>query len=196
MSLLENVLQQFSGPALSALSGQLGANENQTQSAIASALPVLVAALSNNTSNGSGASALANALDADHDGSILDDVVGFLGSGSGEGMGAGILKHLLGGQDAPKQNAANAAVSQASGLDMGQVAKLMMTLAPIVMAYLGRKKQEEGLDANGVADLLKNEQQKHAQSGGVLGMLSNFLDRDKDGSALDDIGGLIGGFLK
>jgi hypothetical protein len=196
MSLLENVLQQFSGPALSALSGQLGANESQTQSAIANALPILVSALSNNASNGSGASALANALDADHDGSILDDVMGFVTNGAGGGMGAGILKHLLGGQDAPQQNAAAAAVSQTSGLSMAQVGSLLMTLAPIVMAYLGKKKQEEGLDANGVASLLKNEQETHAQSGGVLGMLSGFLDADKDGSALDDIAGMLGKFMK
>lgn len=192
MSLLENVLQQFSGPALSALSGQLGANENQTQSAIASALPILVSALSNNTSNGSGASALANALDADHDGSVLDDVAGFITNGAGGGMGEGILKHLLGGQDAPQNNAANAAVSQTSGLNMQQVGSLMMTLAPIVMAYLGKKKQEDGLDAGGIAQLLNTEKQQHAQQGGVLGMLSGFLDTNKDGSALDEIGGMLG----
>lgn len=192
MSLLENVLQQFSGPALSALSGQLGANENQTQSAIASALPILVSALSNNTSNGSGASALANALDADHDGSVLDDVAGFITNGAGGGMGEGILKHLLGGQDAPQNNAANAAVSQTSGLNMQQVGSLMMTLAPIVMAYLGKKKQEDGLDAGGIAQLLNTEKQQNMASGGVLGMLSGFLDTNKDGSALDEIGGMLG----
>lgn len=195
MSLLENVLQQFSGPALSALSGQLGANENQTQSAIANALPILVSALSKNSASESGASALASALDSDHDGSILDDVMGFVTNGAGGGMGAGILKHLLGGQDAPQQNAAAAAVSQSSGLNMQQVGTLLMTLAPIVMAYLGKKKQEDGLDAGGVSQLLQNEQQKHAQSGGMLGMLSGFLDMNHDGSALDDIGGLIGKFL-
>jgi hypothetical protein len=34
-----------------------------------------------------------------------------------------------------------------------------------------------------------------AQAGGVGGMLTSLLDRDGDGSVIDDVGGMLGKFL-
>ncbi|HRF38840.1 MAG TPA: DUF937 domain-containing protein, partial [Saprospiraceae bacterium] len=61
----------------------------------------LVSALARNASTEQGAAALSNALDRDHDGSILSNLAGLLG-GQAPAQdnralnGAGILNHILG----------------------------------------------------------------------------------------------------
>lgn len=196
MSLFDNVSQLLSGPALQLISNQLGANDSQTQSAIQGALPLIISALSKNTTSQDGTSSLLNALDRDHDGSVVNDVAGFIGGalqGTNAANGAGILKHLLGNNQA----LAEQGVAQSSGLNMAQAAQLLTTLAPIVMGFLGKQRQEGGLDESNVNNFLNNQQQQAQQAApGILGTLSNLVDMNHDGSAVDDVMGFIGNFLK
>jgi hypothetical protein len=187
-------LQQELGPnAISQLSRQLGADEAQTQQAVPLALTALMGGLGREAANPQGAQQLSGALDRDHDGSILDDLGGFLGQGGAGGMGEGILKHILGG----RRPQVETQLGQASGLDAAKMGKLLALLAPIVLAYLGKQKRQRGLDSGGLSDILTGErrhaQQKAAQSG--LGGLGGLLDMDGDGGFLDDLAGLAGGFL-
>lgn len=191
MALFDGLVQQLSGPAISMISKQLGADDNATQSAIAGALPLLISALAKNSSTPEGANSLVNALDKDHDGGILDNLSGLI-SNPGASSGAGILKHLLGGNQA----VAEQGVSQASGLNTAQAGQLLITLAPIVMGFLGKQKQEQGLDVSTLAGFLGGEKEKAqtaAPSG--LGMLANLLDMDHDGSPVDDVLGMLGKFF-
>ncbi|MFN7928683.1 MAG: DUF937 domain-containing protein [Blastocatellia bacterium] len=191
---IEGLLGQvLSGDNVSAISQQIGADENTTSSAIQAALPMILGGLANNAQSEDGASALAGALDRDHDGSMLDDIAGFvLGGGAQQSNGAGILGHIFGGQ----QEAVQQGVSQSSGLDMGTVARLLPILAPIVMGYLGRQKQEQGMDASSLAGMLGGaQQQMQQQQPGLMGILSSVLDQNHDGSMMDDALRLAGGFL-
>lgn len=77
------------------IASQLGASGSQVQSAIGMALPALLQGLQRNAADPQEAKSLANALQRDHDGSILDDLMGFL-SNAQQGPGAGILRHVLG----------------------------------------------------------------------------------------------------
>ena len=184
MSLLETLTQQLDSNAISQLSQQIGANPQATSQAVSGALPLLVSALAKNTADSGGAQALAGALDRDHDGSILDDVVGFLGQGGNSSMGAGILGHLLGG----RQGGAQDAIGKMSGLNGGQVGQLLTMLAPIVLGALGKQKRSQGLDGGGLADLLGGERQKAEQvEPGAMGMLGRLLDSDGDGQVGDDL---------
>jgi hypothetical protein len=186
--LLDGLLGQLGGPALAQVSKQLGSNDATTQNAIAAALPVLMGALAKNASNADGASALANALTKKHDGSILDDVVGALGNAQTGAAGAGILKHVLGGN---QSNVAEG-VAKASGLDPAKAGALLTMLAPLVMGALGKAQRSGGLDAGGLATMLGQEKQRlPAAAGGLLSM----LDRDGDGSIVDDVLGMAGTFL-
>jgi hypothetical protein len=183
----ENINQD----TISSMSQMLGADESSVGSAVQAALPMIIGALARNASQPEGAQALDTALAKDHDGGILEDLLGALG-GASSGPGAGILGHIFGG----KQPAIEQGISQQSGLDMGTVAKLLMMLAPIVMGALGKAKRQEGLDASGVAEVLESERQQQESSGSpVIGMLSQLLDRDHDGSAMDDIFRMVGGMM-
>src|SRR5262245_9931144 len=117
---LQGLLNEaLSGEAISRMSQTIGADEQTTSNAAQSAIPVLLGALAHRGSTPEGASSLLSAIDRDHDGSVLDDVVGFLGNYS-SGGGQGILGHVFG----EKLGAVQDGVSQSSGLDTGKAGQL------------------------------------------------------------------------
>jgi hypothetical protein len=199
-SLFESLTQSLGPNVLGQLSQQIGADHASTSSAVSTALPMLIGALAHKAGQPDGASALAGALARDHDGSILDDVEGYLqsagataGTGSATVDGAGILGHLLGGQ----RSAVEAAVGQSSGLSGDSTAKLLELLAPLVMGSLGRTANTQGLDANGLAGLLGQEHQQLAQSGSgsLLTGVMSLLDSKHDGSVVDDLANVASRFF-
>ena len=183
MGLLDNALNS---DTIKQISQQLGADEGATGDAIQAALPMLLGGLANNSANQSGATSLLGALDRDHDGSILDDLGAFLGDFL-SGRGAGILGHIFGDQE----GAVERGVSQASGLDLSKVGPLLMMLAPIVMGAIGRARREEGIDVGDLPRELGSAAQQTGGDQGLLGALSSMFDMNRDGSAVDDIAGML-----
>jgi hypothetical protein len=180
----------------------LGTDEQKASSGLSSTLSVLTGALAQNTQEEQGAAALDAALEKDHDGGILDNITGFLGNAMA-GPGAGILGHVLGNNQQPVAKE----IAKDSGLDMGQVMTLMTAVAPLLMGVLGKKKQEEGLDASGLAGMLATEKQAvEQQSGGfdigsVLGMLTGgggggSSSGGGGGGLLSKVGGLLNLFKR
>jgi hypothetical protein len=193
MSFITDILmQQLSGNAVSQISQKLGVDQGTASQAIAMAAPLLMSALARNASNPQGAQELHQVLNQDHDGSILNDVAGFLGGNPQAANGAGILGHVLGDQRDVVQNG----LAQHTGLDANSSGQLLEMLAPLVMGALGQTQQKQGLDANGLSTLLRNNQQSaQASSPDMMGMLSGLLDMNKDGNVVDDIGRIAGQFF-
>jgi hypothetical protein len=107
-------------------------------------------------------------------------------------MGAKILGHILGA----RQPGITQSLGKATGLDSGKTGLLLAMLAPMVLSYLGKAKRERGLDAGGLGSVLGSEREGLAARGGALGGLMSMLDRDNDGSVMDDVGGIVGGMFK
>jgi hypothetical protein len=188
MSLLEMLQQHIGGQAVDHISQKLGADRGTTGNAIDAALPLLLSAVARNASNPQQAQSLDRAVSQNHDGSILNDVPGFI-SRAETGQGAGILNHILGG----KQQAVQNGLSQATGLDTGKTSQLLTMLAPLVMGALGKAKQERNLDAGGLSTMLAGEHEHLKESApGVMGALGRFLDHGNDGSVMDDVSGMLG----
>lgn len=186
---LQDLLGQDQGnDAVNQMSNQLGAQPSAVTSAISMALPMIVGAMANRSSQPQLTNEIVN-----NDGSILDNLGGFLGNSSQiQNSGGGLLGTLLGGN----QTAAAQQISNQSGLNMGQVASLLMMLAPIVMGYFGRQQSNGNLDAGGIGAMLGQQQQQiQQQQPGMAGMLGGLLDRNNDGSSMDDLMGLAGQFL-
>ena len=70
-----------------------------------------------------------------------------------------------------------------------------MQLAPLLMGALAQQKKQEHVDASGLAGLLGGITSNSADSG-IMKMVTNLLDADDDGNIMDDVGGLLQGFLK
>jgi hypothetical protein len=185
---MDVITQSIGGDTTRQISRQLGADEQTTQTAISAALPLLLTALARNSSNPEGAQSLHSALSQDHDGSILGDLGGLLGNPQAS-QGAGILKHMLGG----RQPVAEQAVSRASGLDTQRTAQLLMMLAPIVMGVLGRQQRQAQLGPSALGASLGSERERLAQkSPDLMGMATQLLDSNHDGSFMDELGGIAG----
>jgi hypothetical protein len=139
--------QALGGDSIGRMSQALGADERTTGNAVQAALSMLLGALAHNSSTPTGASSLLGALERDHDGSVLDDVAGFLG---GSSSGQGILGHVFGNKLGAVQNG----LGQATGLDASSAGNLLTMLAPIVMGALGRTNRQGGLDVSSLGGLL------------------------------------------
>jgi len=192
--LIDTVTRQLSGDVIERMSREVGADGATTERAIAAALPLLVGSLARNAQSTEGARSLDGALRQDHDGSLLDDLLGGLTAGSTRADGAKILGHMFGQREPAVRNG----IGRASGLDSAQVLRLLSMLAPVVMSALGRMRQQEGLAPADLSTRLERERTQMVQRESSLGgMLSGMLDGDGDGSVMDDIGGrLLEGFLR
>jgi len=163
MAELFDSLSQLLDGQTGQISRRIGADETQTRSAMQAAIPALLAALSQDAARGPG---LRQALEQDHDGSIIDQLNDYL-AGSAQlsprtTNGAGILDHVLGdGQTDMAQ-----ALSAKSGLDLGTIMKLLPLLAPILMGMLGKRGRagdggggSGGFSFDDIGDLLNREKQ-------------------------------------
>ncbi|MEM9549203.1 MAG: DUF937 domain-containing protein [Bacteroidota bacterium] len=181
---------QISEVLVDQISNQFGIQDrDKAESAVEGGFTTLLNAVSKNVASQSGAEGLAGALDRDHDGSILDDIAGFLG-GTTQAQntkmmnGAGILKHLLGGQ----QNQVVEMLGQATGLHKSQAGQMLMSMAPVVMGMLGKQKRENNLDQGSLVDMItKGTSSFNKKSPTNTSLITRILDRDGDGSAMDEI---------
>lgn len=162
------------------LGGLLGGGDTaKGQQAAGLGLEAILGGMAQNAQSPKGAASLYDALDK-HDGSAVDDVAARFGSPQASAEGGKILGHVFGkNQDAVTQN-----IAQKSGLDVGAVAKMLPALAPVVMGMLSKKKAGGGIDAGGLAGMLKSESDGFdlgdimgllGGGGGIMGMLKKFL---------------------
>jgi len=177
MDILEVLTSQLGGDAIGQISRQLGTDEKTAGNATAAGVTALIGALSRNAGKADGAAELDKALAKDHDGTVLDNLTGFLGNPD-TGTGQGILRHVLGGQ----QRQVESGLSQATGLDSAGAGKLLAMLAPVVMGALGKAKQQGNLDSSGVSNLLGEQRAEISRRDPqAMGMLDRLLDADGDG---------------
>ncbi|MGI1659724.1 MAG: DUF937 domain-containing protein [Desulfitobacterium sp.] len=86
-------------------------------------------------------------------------------------------------------------LAKQTGLEAGQVSGIMTQLAPLLLGALGQQKKQKNLDSSGIAGLLSSLSDQGANSG-LMGMVTNLLESDNDGSIVDEVGSLLKGFLK
>jgi hypothetical protein len=191
-ALTQVITQQLAGGAVNTIAQRFGISETTANTAVQMAVPLILSALARNASQPEGAESLHEAINNDHDGSIFDNLMGYLENPQ-SANGAGILGHVFGGQ----RPAIEKNLAQATGMDPNAAGGLLETVAPMVMGAVGQAQQQEGLDASGLSNLLATQQQQ-AQSNApdVMGMLGSMLDQNRDGSAMDDLQRMAARFFK
>lgn len=189
-NLINEVSRHLTDDVIIQLSRQIGAQDpNQVKRAAFNIAELLLDAISRNASNQERGKGLYGAIERDHDGGILGDLMGVL-TGKKQANnpkttnGEGIVSHLLGN----RQLEAAQVISQASGLHIFKSGVLMQLIAPIIMGVVGQKRKTGGLDLGGLAQILLGGGQKQsAQSGNSGGIFGKLLDMDGDGSMMDDL---------
>lgn len=187
MDILELLTSQLSQKGVvDTLSKSVNAKPDQVKQLASLALPTLLQAMNKNAKTEKGASSLLKALDQHADDDV-DDISGFLKKVDTQD-GAKILGHLL----SNKSGAVESGLAKQTGLDISQVSGILTMLAPLLLGQLGKSKKQGGFDLSSLGSLLGGA----TQGNDVMGMLSGLLDSDGDGDMMDDVGKLLGGFLK
>ncbi|MEM7198898.1 MAG: DUF937 domain-containing protein [Planctomycetota bacterium] len=136
---LDELRQQISGSYLQQVSRQVGADEAQTRRALDAALPTILDGLAKNARDPKARAALEQALDKDHDGSVLDDLGDYFNNPKSD-EGAAIMKHVFG----ERRGQIESRLGGKLGLSTGSTAQLLAVLAPLLMGILGKAKRGGG----------------------------------------------------
>ena len=175
------------------VAGKLGMNPNEASSAVKTAIPTILAGMTRNAQSKEGAESLNRAIESKHDGSLLEDLSGMLQGHTQELQkdGDGILGHIFGN----KRSVVEQNISQKTGVSNDKIGPLLSTLAPIVMAYLGKEKKQSNAgvgDLNSLLSGLIGGSQNSKSGGGIMNMISGVLDKDGDGDVMDDLVNMFG----
>lgn len=178
MSLIDLITGNAGNQVAEQAENRFGVSKNQMIALAAVAAPLIISYLRKKSQDDPAeAEALNNALDKDHDGSILDDPTQVVNR---QEEGGSILSHIFGGQKSEVENQ----LSQNTGISMDKIGPLMGMLAPLVMGYIGRQKQQNGVTSGGgLGDLL----------GGILGGAQNQAQANPGNPLNDILGSVLGG---
>ena len=178
MNLLESILNAKDGAAVSQLASQFGLNEDQAASAVQNLIPALAGGLQRNISQG-GLNDLLGALTKGGHQRYLDDP-SMLSSQAVQEDGNGILGHLLGSKDVSRQVAAQA--STRTGISESVLKQMLPVVASLAMGALSRQTSSPASSPG-----LSGVSAGASGGAGILGMLTPLLDRNRDGSVVDDL---------
>ncbi len=181
MDLLNLLLNQGGGQAVQQLAQNFGLNENQATSALSNLLPVLGKGLARNASTQGGLESLLGALGQGRHQRYLEDP-SILNQEDTINDGNGILGHILGSKDVSRNLAQRA--SERTGIGAEVLKKMLPIAAAMAMGALSRQTSGARTAQGGSA------------ADGLTGVLSQFMDADRDGSMVDDILGMASRFFK
>ncbi|MCG7281008.1 DUF937 domain-containing protein [Chryseobacterium taklimakanense] len=176
MSLIDLITGNAGTQVAEQAENKFGIQKNQVIALLAVAAPLVISYLRNKSQDANEAEALNKALDRDHDGSVLNDPSQLEAR---QQEGGSILDHIFGGQKAQVENS----LSEQTGISMNKIGPIMGMLAPLIMGYIGREKQSNGVNSGGLGDLL----------GGILGGAQNQAQAQPSNPINDILGQVLGG---
>lgn len=176
MSLIDLLTGNTGNQVAEQAESKFGISKNQIIALLAVSAPLVISYLRNKSQDANEAESLNNALDKDHNGSILDDTSQIE---SRQNEGGSILSHIFGGE---KSNVENQ-LSQNTGISIDKIGPILAMLAPVIMGYIGKEKQQNNVGAGGLGDLL----------GGILGGAQNQAQQQQSSPLNDILGSVLGG---
>lgn len=175
------------------LGSKVGANTDQIMQLAKLGIPALLAALNKNANSKEEAASLYKALEQ-HQDDPVEDTDTFLENVDTED-GEKMISHIF----SNKKEAVEKTLSKQTGLNMTQVASLLQRFGPLLLALLAKKKKESNINLEGLSGLtsaLTNSFSQSQEGGGIMGIMTQLLDSDKDGNIMDDVSNLFGKFFK
>jgi len=192
-ALLQNLMTQALSKGLSdKIGSSLGVSSSQASSVISMLMPTVLGGLQSNAEDPKEAEKIASTLQKNHTGNIFDNLDDLVSNPKNQ-KGDGILQHILGN----KRSVIEKNVAQQSGMDSSIVSSIFTMVAPLVMGEIG-KKLTGGNSSNSQSSLLssilgggeKNTASKEQS------LLTSLLDKNGDGSIIDDVLSMGMNFLK
>ncbi len=186
MSLLDTILEAQGGAVVGRLAKQFGVGENQIGEVLGQLVPALAGGVKKNINQPGGLDSLVDALKRGNHGRYLDDL-NHIGEQATVDDGDGILGHIFGNKDVSREVARRTQTK--TGVSASILKKMLPVIATLVMGGLNKRSR----GGSAINDMLGGGNARQASSGGLQNILTSFLDKDGDGSMVDD---LLGSLLK
>lgn len=194
MSLIDLLTGNTGNQVAERAESKFGISRNQIIALLAVAAPLIISYLRKKSQDTHEAESLNAALDKDHDGSILNDVSQ---AEARQSEGNSILTHIFGGEKANVENQ----LSQKTGISIDKIGPVLSMLAPIIMGYIGREKQQNNVGAGGLGSLLDgilgnaSDQAKNQQPNPLNEVIGNILGNGSSDSSSNPLSDIIGSVL-
>lgn len=191
-TLLSGMLSKIGEGGIEKISQSAGIDSATAKKILAQAGPLITGKMADNTKKSEGLDSLNSALE-DHDGSIFNTIEDVINPNI-DTKGDKILGHIFGGS----KEKITEAVAKNNNIDSGTTSKVLEMVAPLILGQLGSQKKSNNLDAQSIFNILQGEKKASAESGDsmMMNLAQQFLDKDNDGSIVDDLMGMAGGFFK
>jgi hypothetical protein len=165
VAFVDEFMQDLGGQASHSLASGLGIKKSAAARIVPAVVPMVLGGLKRQMETQGGAARLDHILNKYGSDSVLDDIAGTVLNRSGQAADS-----QLGGLLGQSGLLATDMIAQRFKLDPSLAAKIIPALAPLILGYLTR--------------------QKKTSSDG-LGGIASMIDRDGDGSILDDVAGML-----
>ena len=153
-----------------------------TRRPLAALMPALAGGFQRNIQSQGGLDSLMTALSSGKHGQYIDNPTS-LANPSAIVDGNGILGHLLGSKEESRAVASRAAAQ--TGLSSDVLKRILPLAATLMMGAFSRQSGHPTSTGAAVGG-----------PGGIAAMLTPFLDQNRDGSIIDDVTSMIGGYMK
>ena len=199
MNITDLISGGIGSKAIAAIANVLKIDESKAKWVVAAAVPLMIAALRYNSSRSKEKEEGINKALEQHNGGIFDQIGNMFNQGPSN-KDSKIVHHMFGKNTELVQDN----LAQKTGLSADKIGGALAILAPIVMGYLGKQKQQES-SGGGIGDLLGSVLgggQSNGSGGGMIGTIigsvlggSGSSSPTSKQSDMGDIGNLAGDFF-
>lgn len=200
MSIMKLLQQAQGGQGLGQLAAQFGLDQGAAEQLTQMLAPAIGSAAKQRAESG-GLDRVLGAMRGEGQARMFDDPTA-AAAPEGQAQGMAFLEQIMGGRQ-EAEGLAQEAASRA-GVDASTVSQFLPALAAMAQGGLQKQMPDSQIDGlmqgggaggglMGMIGGLMGGKAENGQTGGALGMLSQMLDADGDGSPLDDI---LGKFMR
>jgi hypothetical protein len=173
MNLISLIMKFLTPDMIGRIASELGLNRSDASSAVSTAVPALLAALTGVATQPGGPQKLADA--AKREAGTLDKYASMLGGAvqnSAVDRGSQMLASLFGDRE---QTALATSVGKYAGLGASQTSSLLGALAPVVMGTIAQQQGPNGLSGASIANFLTGQKDNIAAAlpSGLVGTLGD-----------------------
>jgi hypothetical protein len=165
-SFIDDFMGSLGGEVSKQLSSTLNLDQNQVEKMIPAVAPLILGGLKKQKDEQGGSDRVDHILNKYGSASVLDNLGDLFSSKASDKNPDPNLGGLLAGSG----NQAANLLSQQFNLDGGTANQLIPMLAPVILGFLTKKRDQDGMGSSGISAL---------------------LDQDGDGSVLDDVAGFL-----
>jgi hypothetical protein len=153
VNLISAAQQLLTPEVIAQISSFLGMDRSATQKAAIAAIPTILASLSDLVGTPAGANQLSKLLSQQQASNPMD-MLRNAGAPDLAQTGSSMLSGLLGGRT---MDTMAQAIGSFAGMGDGGGKSLLAVVGPLVLGMLGKQQHDAGMDANGLASLLRSQ---------------------------------------